>query len=109
MAASSGDLVWWYTSRVSATRARRSPATDRISENHSARNSRTANTSRNVARGGTAPFRVGMTDSFIMTQPSNKSQQVVWKRSPLVLHWSLIGSCWALELICAVHRHIQVL
>src|SRR3984957_704159 len=43
-----------------ATRASRSPAVDRATEAHKTRNSRTANTSRNVARGGTAPFTVAL-------------------------------------------------
>jgi DNA-binding PadR family transcriptional regulator len=32
-----------------------------------------------------------MSDSFIMTQPSHKSQQLVWKRSPMVLDRFLMG------------------
>src|SRR5262249_16698668 len=54
-------------------------------------NSRTANTSRNVARAGTAPFRWPSLTSFIMTQGSHKSQQVVRKRSPLVLRSPMMG------------------
>src|ERR1700744_1062335 len=83
-------------SKVRATRASRSPVTDRISENHTARNSATPNTSRNVARGATTPFvlSVGLGPicpsnqwrqrAFIITQPGRHWQQVVPNRSRLV-------------------------
>src|SRR5215467_11529081 len=54
-AASRAEWVRPYTSRVSATRASWSPATDRTCASHSARNSLIAKTAPNVALGGAWP------------------------------------------------------